>query len=161
MCVLVVVFSIFISFFESLKIFDLILKFFGIELSHESICSFIRTIFEVTQACSSISGSNFVLMLSFAVGWAGLCVHFQIFSIIGSLKLNYRKFFFFRLIHSSTAVILTFIILKFQRFKISRLVIPEIQFPMSTHIFGSIALIVCCLYFLIDLNISTKSRKET
>ena len=58
-------------------------------------------LFEVTSASRRICDSGCPLwVMSFAVGWGGLCVHFQLFSMLGNIRLNRLKVLAFRLINA-------------------------------------------------------------
>ncbi|MDR0913882.1 MAG: hypothetical protein LBM65_01760 [Oscillospiraceae bacterium] len=43
---------------------------------------------EVTAACHDLSKTAPLELIAFVIGWGGLCVHFQIFSFLGKVKIN-------------------------------------------------------------------------
>lgn len=160
MCTLIIIFNIFSYFLDNLQItshFSKILLGFG--FSNEISICFPQMIFEVTKACQLISNNGaFPYLLSFATSWGGLCVHFQIFSVIKNLKINYLKFFLFRLLNACLSSCITFILVRLQNLKFD---IKTIEIPQtSTHILGSISLICCCVVFLLDLNLNKKFQKN-
>lgn len=63
---------------------------------------------EVCSAVNFISAKSTVEMCAFAVGFGGICVHFQIFSALGSLKINKPAFFALRIIQGIITAILVF-----------------------------------------------------
>ena len=50
-------------------------------------------------AAAACTAENAVFLAAFALGWGGICVHFQIFSVLGELRFSRGRFFFFRLLH--------------------------------------------------------------
>lgn len=52
---------------------------------------------EVCSAVNKLSYSAPIELCAFAVGFGGICVHFQIFSSLGKLKINKALFFLFRI----------------------------------------------------------------
>lgn len=66
---------------------------------------------EVTSANKILSENGAALWLfSFAAGFGGLCVHLQILNILKEIKINYRKFVFFRLVNAGISSVITFLI---------------------------------------------------
>jgi len=69
---------------------------------------------EVTTACGRISSGGCPLwLLSFAVGFGGLCVHFQIFALLGDIPIHKGRFFLFRLINALLSSVIVCIIGRF------------------------------------------------
>lgn len=152
MCILVIIFNVFCCFLGDLQILSFcsrILSIFG--FSNGISESFPQIIIEVTKACELISlNGAFPPLFSFAVSWGGLCVHFQVISIMKKIKINYLKFLSFRLLNAALSSLLTFLIIKIKNIDLN---IKEVDFPQSsTHFWGSVALVLCCLFFLIDVN---------
>ena len=157
MCFLVIIFNILYIFLCNLQInylFDKILS--GLGFSREISSCFFQIIIEVTKSCQMISNYGiFPQLLAFATSWGGLCVHFQIFSILKNLKINYLNFFIFRFLNALLSSFLTFLIIKLKNINLN---INSDNFPKtSTNILGSIMLILCCLIFLFDINFKNKS----
>lgn len=152
MCILVIIFNVFSCFLGNLQFFSLcsrILPIFGFPEGVSEI--FPQIIVEVTKACELISlNGAFPPLFSFAVSWGGLCVHFQVISIMKKIKINYLKFLSFRLLNAILSSFLTFLMIKFKNINLN---IEKIDLPQySTHFWGSIALVFCCLVFLMDVN---------
>ena len=156
MCILIIIFNVFSTFLDKLQIisiFDTISK--GIGIPEKFFKYFPQIMIEVTKSCKMISQNGiFPCMLSFATSWGGFCVHFQIFSIVKKLKINYFNFFAFRFLN---AVLSSFLVFLFTRLENIDFCIKKIEIPQtSTHILGSLAIICCCLVFLIDINSKNK-----
>jgi sporulation integral membrane protein YlbJ len=156
MCFLVIIFNILYIFLYSLQIIyfcDILLS--GLGLPQEISKCFFQIILEVTKSCQMISNYGvFPQLLAFATSWGGLCVHFQVFSILKNLKINYLNFFVFRFLNALLSSFLTFLLIKMQNISLN---INSGSFPQtSTNILGSIALVLCCLIFLFDINFKKK-----
>ena len=62
---------------------------------------------EVCSAVTLTSGKFPIEITAFAVGFGGICVHFQIFSSLGKIKINKFIFFFIRIIQGILTALLT------------------------------------------------------
>ena len=157
MCFLVIIFNVLYIFLYSLQIIyfcDILLS--GLGLPQEISKCFFQIILEVTKSCQMISNYGvFPQLLAFATSWGGFCVHFQIFSILKNLKINYLNFFLFRFLNACLSYFFTFLLIKMQNVNLD---INSGNFPKtSTSIFGSAVLILCCVIFLLDLNFKSKT----
>ena len=66
---------------------------------------------EVTGACHEIAEGGCPLwLISAAAGFGGLCVHFQIFSILGDIKLRKSRFFLFRTGNAFLSSVIVYIV---------------------------------------------------
>lgn len=66
---------------------------------------------EVTQGCGKLAQNGFPLwVLALTIGWGGLSVHFQIFSLLKPSPISAGKFRFFRLLHGGLAAGITFLL---------------------------------------------------
>lgn len=155
LCSLVVVFSVLILILDSTgvskKIADI---FLNIRIPNSYVSSFLPIFLEVTSGCISVANQNAPLeYISFALGWAGLCVHFQIFSSLQDMKISNIKFICFRFIHGLFASLITHILLR---------IIPiEIEVVSNTtkHLIYStysdytscIALILLSIFFVLSI----------
>lgn len=64
----------------------------------------------MTEVCSAVSLTSQkypIEVTAFAVGFGGLCVHFQIFSALGSIRINKLLFFFVRIIQGLLTALFT------------------------------------------------------
>ena len=74
----------------------------------ESLVSNIWVI--LSEVCSAVTLTSFKYpfeITAFAVGFGGLCVHFQIFSALGDIKINKSLFFFIRIIQGVITALIT------------------------------------------------------
>lgn len=159
---LVTIFSMFISVFEQTGIPDLLchfLRMLGLEYP-ESDCAF-NIILEVTGACKKIcSGGCPLWLLAFASGFGGLCVHFQIFSVLGDIKINKIKFLAFRFVNACLSSLLVYIYCSFNNTLSSVFSIfggEEAEFTSTTSA-GAIGLVIMCMIFVLSLKKSELSR---
>ncbi len=147
MCAMVVLFNVLINFLE-------------IAIQNESIKNLSYILFEVTTACNTLAGNVSLTIIAFAVGFGGLCVHFQVFQGLNGIKINKVIFFFFRIIQGVLTALFTKTILYF--FPITEQVFYNTQnktvaFSSSSYL-GSLMLLitaVCFLYSLKTLNNNT------
>lgn len=140
MCSMVILFNVFISFGEIIIKDEMLLKIF-----------YIFT--EVTTACNKLAGNTSAVFLAFAVGFGGLCVHFQIFQALGNIKINKAKFFFYRIIQGLFTALLAKIMLYF--FPVTKDVFSNTEtttavLSSSTYL-GSVMLIITAVCFLYSL----------
>ena len=93
-CAFVVLFSSFTGIIESLNL-------------DNTTQSFVFCLLEVCSAVNLLSANFPVEAVAFAIGFGGLCVHFQIFSALGDLKINKLTFFCIRIIQGIITSLLT------------------------------------------------------
>lgn len=62
---------------------------------------------EVCNAVTAVSKDLPIEVVAFSAGFGGLCVHFQIFSALGDIKVNKLLFFFFRILQGLITALLT------------------------------------------------------
>ena len=122
---------------------------------------FLTSAIEVTTACREIVNKGCPLWtLSFAVGYGGLCVHLQIFSLLKGIKINKLVFELYRFVNAVLSSFITYFICKFfdtsvQTFAISGNANAEFT---STSIVGGISLVIMSGIFLLSLNGKNKFR---
>ena len=115
MCAMVIAFSALISVFDYLL------------CDYPVLCDAVSCILEVTTACNRISHKYPLYIISFAVGFSGLCVHFQIFSSLKGIRVNRFVFFLCRIIQGITASVATYILL--------------IIFPLTDEVFSTVEIV--------------------
>ncbi|MDR1364444.1 MAG: hypothetical protein LBJ32_02300 [Oscillospiraceae bacterium] len=148
MCAFVIFFSVLISFINKFNIYELLSQ---INFSKNFWEALITPILEVTQGCNVITKNLGAIpaLFSFMVGFGGFCVHCQIFSILNKIKISYLSFLIVRIFHGLTSALITTLLTCNLKTNVSA---PfEFQFvpEMSTHIFGSISIFLCCIYLLL------------
>lgn len=90
LCGMVVLFSSLMGILQSggaQSMFENLLT--GCGVSKAAASSILPILFEVTGGCNRAAnaGASYELM-AFAIGWGGLCVHFQVYSAVGELPSN-------------------------------------------------------------------------
>ncbi len=146
LCSMVVLFSAFSS---------LILGAFSV--AEDSVTgAALRSVLEVTDGCARFAQIGAPMYLTaLAVGWGGLCVHFQVFAAIPELSVNKPKFVTARLIVGAISACITMFVEKYTDVfeetladTFSNIEQTAAKFTSSTF-FGSLALFVSCVLFLI------------
>ncbi len=99
-CIFVVLFSAFIGMIDNI-------------IPDGATKNFIYILLEICSAVNRLSADCPFELIAFAVGFGGLCVHFQIFSAIGDLKINKLSFFCIRIIQGLITSLLTHFGIKF------------------------------------------------
>lgn len=110
---------------------------------------------EVTGGCADLSRLKAPLWaVSFAVGWGGVCVHFQVISSLRKIRVRLPRFFLFRFLHGMLAAAVTYGLLKL--FPISAEAFSNTSSPLSGTVSGSVpaaaALMVLCAAFVFSLS---------
>jgi sporulation integral membrane protein YlbJ len=84
----------------------------------------LSAVMEVTGGCSDLARLGVPLWaFSFAIGWGGICVHFQVFSSVADIRIKLSRFIFFRLLHGVLAALITAELVRL--------------FPLGTQVFSS------------------------
>ncbi len=148
MCSMVIVFSAIISVCE--KIFA----------KYPVLCDYLTIFLEVTTACNKLYTTYPLHLLSFAIGFGGLSVHFQIYSILKDIGVNKVLFFFVRIIQGIISAFVTYILLILFPCSIEVFsTVTDVNAGLSTSILGCCALIITAVCFLNSLsNIEIKRR---
>ncbi len=122
----------------------------------DAICGML----EVTTACSRLCIKYPIYITSFLIGFGGLCVHFQIFSILRDIGINKFLFFLFRILQGIISAVVTYILLI--------LISPTVEvfsttdnvvFDNSSTIWGSLALVATAISFLNSIKFSKHIRR--
>lgn len=93
-CAFVVLFSAFTEIFCS-------------HITDENIQKPFLILTEVCSAVTAVSKDLPIELVAFSAGFGGLCVHFQIFSALGDIKVNKLLFFFCRILQGFITALLT------------------------------------------------------
>ena len=150
LCALVILFSSFMYIFlHALKIND-----------YSAAGMIIRSILEVTDGCSCLSNSHVPLYYTaLAIGWSGICVHFQIFAAVDNLIIKKIPFYISRFANGILSAVFTFIAMVFIPADISVFSnFSKSQYTFSSSTLkGSAALFISSILFLIFVNTYVKS----
>ncbi|HHZ06687.1 MAG TPA: hypothetical protein GX401_07900 [Clostridiales bacterium] len=122
--------------------------------------SILPALWEVTDGCSTaISNNAPISILAFAIGFGGVCVHFQIYSIIGNLPVSKVKFLAIRFCQGVLSALITVIVLSLfpqSENVFSNVSSPTITTGSATYI-GSIALVIMSVMFLLTVKPYSKN----
>lgn len=141
MCCFVVLFAAFISL---LRIF----------VKEPRTATALSAFLEVTGGCADLTRLGVPLwVFSFAIGWGGICVHFQVFSSVGNIRINLSRFVLFRLLHGILAALITTQLIGI--FHVNTAVFSNTTAPLTGLISGTVpgagALIALCVAFIFSL----------
>lgn len=155
MCGFVILFSCLISVLEASGFIDfiasLLLKIF---IPNSISYSVIPSVLEVTTGCKvSVANKAPIEFIAFVLGFSGICVHFQIFSMI-NISFSKLKFILARLAHGIMAALNSYILLNI--FPISRPVCFSTAHiigkqDISLNLIGVLSLILMSAVFLLSL----------
>jgi sporulation integral membrane protein YlbJ len=126
--------------------------------------SLLSILLEVTGGCTEAArvGASPVL-ISFALGWAGACVHFQISASLSGIQFSRLHFTFFRFLHGVLAAGISYALL--WMFPQSVEALSNIGEPLhagfAADAAGSIMLILVCAAFLITLFPGPRFQKNS
>ncbi len=148
MCAMVIVFCSVISVCES------VLKDYPI------LCDALTCMLEVTTACNRMCNKYPLYLVAFAVGFSGLCVHFQIFSALKNIRINKLLFFFIRIVQGITASVVTYILVILIKPNSEVFsTVDNVSAETTSGLFGCCALILTAVCFLNSLS-NTKTKRR-
>lgn len=160
MCGMVVVFSSVFGLCGDLHVIEYLtalLRAFGV--NNNIAVSFLSSLWEVTKGCNTCCDFSAPLWLtSFALGWGGICVHFQIYSLTSSIDIPKTKFTLYRLAQGVISAVITAIVFTFYTpAKHTYNAQAEAPIVCNSYI-GSIALVMMCIIF--TLSVTQKSNPK-
>lgn len=153
LCGMVIIFSSFLGLCDDLHITDYIISFLSLFGISEGISqSFLSSLWEVTKGCSMCCDLSAPLWLcSFALGWGGICVHFQIYSLTDNINIPKLKFTLYRLAQGVMSALISTIIFTFYNpTQATYHTHTTIQTASDSYV-GSIALVVMCIIFVLSV----------
>ena len=105
-----------------------------------------------TEITNSLTYTRNIYLISFLLGFSGICIWFQIFSICKNFKISYLKFILSRLIHGTFSTFIFYMLVKIFKISIS----VNAQLPISFKLYYqspvvSLSLIVTVIVFIISL----------
>ncbi len=145
LCALVVLFSSFES---------VLMNILKIDSSSPSGMA-LKAILEVTDGCSCLAENHVPIFLTaLAIGWSGICVHFQIYASAENININKLVFLTGRIFCGLLSGLLTYfatLLIVTDTDAFSNISKTTESFS-SSSIYGSLALFVSCILFLIFMN---------
>lgn len=164
LCGMVIVFSSFMGLCDDLRITEYIIRFMGVSGIPEGISqAIISSLWEVTKGCSMCCDLSAPLWLcSFALGWGGICVHFQIYSLTDSINIPKIKFTLYRLAQGVISAVISAIIFSFYTPTLATYHSHTTVKTASYSYVGSIALVFMSIIFVLSVTQSgnTKSYRR-
>lgn len=160
MCAFIIFFCVTISLMQHYSIIDFLLKpFMSAGLFFDYAKIILISFFEITSGCAELSAGHAPMwLMAWITSYAGICVHFQIKSIITDKNFNFLKFVLYRFIAAFVTSLLAFFVSRFNLIA-EETALASIKTQYSVKTFsasrhGSVMLIILCMYFIADSNIS-------
>lgn len=88
-------------------LFSAFTEIFGALIQDDTAENLLCCLLEVCSAVNRLSQSCTLEMTAFAVGFGGMCVHFQIFSALGDIRVSKLLFFCIRIMQGTVTAIVT------------------------------------------------------
>ena len=163
LCGLVIIFSCMYGLLEGLKFNDTFENILKLICLPEGIRkSIFPVIWEVTRGCNTCClNAAPIWLISFALGWGGICVHFQIYALAEKLHISKLKFTLYRFAQGIISAVLTYICFLFYnpaQNVYTSFSVPSMH-PGTGSFTGSIALIALCIVFTASVSQSDKSQR--
>lgn len=134
-------------------IFSSIIGVIDVYTKNEIVKSLLLSVLEVSTAVGKLGKTMPVELVAFVVGFGGICVHLQIFSVLRDTAINKGLFFLFRIFQGILTSLFTHIYLRL--FPISIEVFSTSQVSSSSFFGGTVisafALITVAICFLFSL----------
>lgn len=157
MCAFVILFSTLLGIMEQLGIPSFLERtFYAAGLSPLAANAGFQLLFEVTAgvSASAAAGPWSLFLISLSLGWAGLSVHFQIYSSLPNLKISYGRFMLARLCHGLLAAGVTLLLFHCMP-NVAIDAVAPIMPPLESRFYSGvpfgIALLFMCGLFLLCL----------
>lgn len=150
-CVFVVLFAYLLSLVDALGISSLLCRLLtAAGLPQTAAEAFLPSILEVSGGCIAASKAGFPFV-AFALGFGGLSVHFQIFSVLGDIHVNKLKFILVRLFQGGICALLTALTMPLLPDSAVETVAVSSQISAMPTASGSVCLVIMCLMAVICL----------
>lgn len=112
----------------------------------------VTSLLEITNGVKFLSQEYSPVIISAMCGFSGLCVHFQIFSLLRDIKIPKLKFYIYRILQGILNGTLTYIfMLIFPRKESVFSTVGKVTPDLNKGITGCVFLIICCVIFLISI----------
>lgn len=122
-------------------------------------CTFLKYISLFLEVTNGISYTRNIILISAILGFGGICVWCQVFSICKNTKINYLKFAVSRILHAISSAVLSFLMIKTFNISINTLSSGE-NFLFSVF-YDSASVAICLISMGIVLLISISTKKYT
>lgn len=116
-CAFIILFAVITNILTNDKVLELLSFITRNNLNKDLIKNFFISILEVSNSVKNLinisSHINILVLSSGITAFGGVCIIFQVFSILNNCKIKYFKFILYRLIYSCISMALTYILSKF------------------------------------------------
>lgn len=126
---------------------------FSVICEYIKLCPILTAITPFLEVSNGIATSRNIYLLSFLLGFGGICIWLQVFSLSKRCKPNYSGFILCRIFHGSLSSAITFLLLKIFNIPIFTLSNGKIfaYSPFSQNIGVGISLIIAAIILIISL----------
>ncbi len=151
--------ALFSSFSQSIK------PIIDVYINNKYINMLLNGLLEVTMGVNKVSQSGIslaqeIILISFLVGFGGLCVHLQVIGIISGSGLGIKTYFIGKFMHASFSAVLAWIALKFIPFE-SVSVWNQYTKEQTTLSYSWSFILAAIIILVFILNMRKKSSKQT
>ena len=162
LCGLVIIFSCVFGILEDTHLTEILSQILcSIGIPQGISKSILSILWEVTKGCSTCCDNAVpIWFTAFALGWSGICVHFQVYSVVTALNISKIKFTLYRLAQGVISAVITAVIFIFYTptHGVYSNTLPQHSQQLSSSLAGSVSLIILCIIF--SVSVSTKSRRK-
>ena len=137
-------------------LFSVLITYFDYFSSDFPMLNYVTTSLEIT---SSLYKTKNIYLLSFLLGFGGVSIWWQVFSLSSDFKLNKRRFIAGRTLHGATSVIITKIILSVLKIRVSTFS-NDVNF-VNKYLYSNVTLIVSMSVMLILLMIFIYTKNNS
>lgn len=160
LCGMVIIFSSIFGLCEDLRIIDYLIILLGAFGVPENISkALLNSLWEVTKGCNTCCDFSAPLWLTaFALGWSGICVHFQVYSLTSSINIPKIKFTLYRLAQGVISAVISAIVFNFYTPSQTTYSSQSTAPIVCNSYIGSIALVMMCILFTLSVTQKNNSR---
>lgn len=95
-------------------LFAALMNVLRVFITSPKVSAFFSALLEVTGGCADLSRISAPLWAAaFAIGWGGVCVHFQIYTFVSGIHISRSRFIFFRLLQGVMSAAVSYIFMLF------------------------------------------------
>lgn len=124
--------------------------------------SWITAIIEITNGTKILAQGYSLVLISAMCGFGGLCVHFQVFVLLGKIRISKGRFLLFRIMQSFLSTVFTYTLLKlFPKTQSVFSTVEKTAPALNKGITGCVFLIICCVVFLASLKTTNANPRKS
>lgn len=127
---------------------------FSVISDYLKLFPFLKPISFVLEVTNGINQTRNIYLISALLGFAGICIWCQVFSLSKNIKINFPRFLFCRIFHACSSSVLTLLLIKIFNITIPTLSNGKIfvSYPFFQNGSVGISLIITGLVFIISLS---------